>query len=129
MGISIQHTSQIGTEESCGRGEPQREHEAGNRTDPTASRGLRSTRATARHADVCDADVSAGGSSIVSEPESLRKTHLDSKGAAVSRLHLYLYAQSNSRGKQGIAAVFGHSPCFPDFYAVFIRLLCVRWRP
>ena len=38
---------------------------------PTASRGLRSTRATARHLEISD-----GGTSNVSEPESLRKTHL-----------------------------------------------------
>ena len=35
------------------------------------SKGLRSTRATARHRVVSD-----GGTSNVSEPESLRKTHL-----------------------------------------------------
>ena len=70
-GISVQQTSQIGTEEKRGRGEPQREQEAGRRAQPTASRGLRSTRATARHREVSD-----GGTSNVSEPESLRKTHL-----------------------------------------------------
>jgi hypothetical protein len=47
--------------------------------DPAASSGLRSTRTTARHADVWDAAVSDGGTSNVSEPESLRKTHLDWK--------------------------------------------------
>ena len=71
MGNSIQQASQIGTEESCGRGKPQREHEAGRRAQLKASMGLRSTRATARHREVSD-----GGTSIVSEPESLRKTHL-----------------------------------------------------
>jgi len=74
MGNSIQHASQIGTEESCGRGEPQREQEAGRRAQLKASMGLRSTRATARQREVSD-----GGTSSVSEPEFLRKTHLSSQ--------------------------------------------------
>ena len=44
---------------------------AGSRAQPRASMGLRSTRATARQREVSD-----GGTSNVSEPESLRKTHL-----------------------------------------------------
>ncbi len=75
-GISDQQTSQIGTEESCGRGEPQREQVAGRRAQPKASMGLRSTRATARHREVCD-----GGRSYVMEPKALLKTHLASGGA------------------------------------------------
>ena len=70
-GNSVQQASQIGTEESCGRGEPQRGQKAGRRAQPKASMGLRSTRATARQREVSD-----GGTSSVSEPESLRKTHL-----------------------------------------------------
>ena len=76
-GNSVQQTSQIGTEESCGRGEPQRAQKAGRRAQPIASMGLRSTRATARHREVSD-----GGTSNISEPESLRKTHLTWVGAA-----------------------------------------------
>ena len=72
-GIPAQQRSQIGTEESCGRGEPQSEQDDGRRAQPTASTGLRSTRATARHLVVSD-----GGTSNVMEPESLRKTHLNS---------------------------------------------------
>jgi hypothetical protein len=83
-GISAQQTSQIGMEESRGRGEPQREHVAGRRVQVAASTGLRSTRTTARHRVVSD-----GGTSNVSEPESLRKTHLNS--ASVT---LPLYAAS-----------------------------------
>ena len=66
----------MGTEESCGRGEPQRTQGAGKRAQLTASMGLRSTRATARQRE-----VSEGGTSNVSEPESLRKTHLTSRPA------------------------------------------------
>ncbi len=46
---------------------------------PTASRGLRSTRATARHLEISD-----GGTSNVSEPESLRKTHLTREEARIT---------------------------------------------
>lgn len=70
-GNSAQQTSQIGTEERRGRGEPQRTHEEGRRAQLNTSTGLRSTRTTARHRV-----VSGGGTSNVSEPESLRKTHL-----------------------------------------------------
>jgi hypothetical protein len=88
-GISIQQTSQIGAEEKRGRGEPQRVQQAGNSTDPAASRGLRSTRTTARHADV--GDSADGGTSNVMEPESLRKTHLDSEGAGTCHLLTYMF--------------------------------------
>jgi hypothetical protein len=70
-GNSDQQALQIGAEDSCGRGEPQRVQKAGRRAQLKASMGLRSTRATARHRVVSD-----GGTSNVSEPESLRKTHL-----------------------------------------------------
>jgi hypothetical protein len=70
-GNSVQQAAQIGMEESCGRGEPQRLQDAGRRAQLIASMGLRRTRATARQREVSD-----GGTSIVSEPESLRKTHL-----------------------------------------------------
>jgi hypothetical protein len=72
-GNSVQQTSQIGAEESCGSGEPQRTQQEGRRAQLSASMGLRSTRATARHREVPD-----GVTSNVSEPESLRKTHLAS---------------------------------------------------
>jgi hypothetical protein len=61
----------MGTEVRCGRGEPHKAQEAGRRAQPSASMGLRSTRATARQREVSD-----GGTSNVSEPESLRKTCL-----------------------------------------------------
>ncbi|MGB7987203.1 MAG: hypothetical protein WCF54_18720 [Terracidiphilus sp.] len=47
-----------------------------------ASAGLRSTRATARQRE-----VSEGGTSNVSEPESLRKTHLASGGKRNASRH------------------------------------------
>src|ERR1039458_2872605 len=80
-GNSVQQASQIGTEESCGRGEPQRVQNAGRRAQPKASMGLRSTRATARQREVSD-----GGTSNVSEPESLRKT--DGKSTRLNSSHL-----------------------------------------
>ncbi len=70
-GKSVQQTSQIGTGESSGRGEPQRAQEAGRREQLTASMGLRSTRTTARHRVVGD-----DGTSLVPLPEFLWKTHL-----------------------------------------------------
>lgn len=70
-GNSVQQRSQIGADAKCGSGEPQREQKSGRRAQPRASTGLRRTRATARQRE-----VSKGGTSNVSEPESLRKTHL-----------------------------------------------------
>jgi hypothetical protein len=70
---SDQQTVQIGTEESRGRGQPQREQEAGRRAQLKLSMGLRSTRTTARHRVVSD-----GGTSVIRTPESLWKTHLAS---------------------------------------------------
>ena len=89
-GNSVQQTSQIGTGERCGRGEPQRAQPAGKSAQPIVSSGLRSTRATARHAE-----VSEGGTSSVSEPGSLKTApHIRnsrSKFYATSP-YLYLYA-------------------------------------
>ena len=68
---SAQQTSQIGTEDSRGKGEPQRAQEEGNKAQPRASSGLRSTRATARQRE-----MPGGETAIVSEPESWLKTHL-----------------------------------------------------
>src|SRR5438552_631707 len=88
---SAQHASQIGTEESCGRGEPQREQSEGRRAQLAASRRLRSTRATARHAEVPD-----GGTSSVSEFRSLLKTHLAKGGGLANSLPLslvYIYTR------------------------------------
>jgi hypothetical protein len=78
MENSIQQASQIGTEESRGREEPQREQSEGSNAQLAASTGLRSTRATARHAEVSD-----GGTSSVSELCSLLKTHLASRNRPV----------------------------------------------
>jgi hypothetical protein len=61
----------MGAASKRGKGVPQSAQEVGSRTHPSASRGLRSTRATARQRAEDD-----GGSSTDSEPESLRKTHL-----------------------------------------------------
>ena len=61
----------MGTEERCGKGEPQRAQQEGKRAQLSASMGLRSTRTTARQREVSD-----GGASLVSKPESMLKTHL-----------------------------------------------------
>lgn len=82
-GISVQQTSQIGAEERCGRGEPQRKHEAGSIAETRASRGLRSTRTTARQRDVPD-----DGRSKTIEPELLLKTHLTA-GAVETRCLIF----------------------------------------
>jgi len=70
-GTSAQQASQIGADERSGRGEPQRAQTEGSKTQPTASMGLRSTRATARQAEVPD-----GGTLSISALGSLLKTHL-----------------------------------------------------
>jgi hypothetical protein len=75
----------MGTDERSGRGEPQRAQPEGRRAQLIASRGLRSTRATARHADVPD-----GGTSSVSEFGSLLKTHLLKEAAVATSLPLLL---------------------------------------
>jgi len=61
----------MGTKERRASGEPQREQEVGKIVQATASRGLRSTRDTARHLEISDS-----GTSIACERESLLKTHL-----------------------------------------------------
>jgi len=58
-GNSVQQTSQMGTKESRGRGEPHSEQEAGKKVQLKLSKGLRSTRTTARQRVVSD-----GGTSI-----------------------------------------------------------------
>lgn len=70
---SDQQTGQIGTEESSGKGEPQRAQEEGRRAQLKLSIGLRSTRTTARQRVVC-----ANGTSVVRMAVSLEKTHLAS---------------------------------------------------
>jgi hypothetical protein len=72
-GNSDQQTGQIGTEESSGKGEPQRAQEEGSRAQLKLSIGLRSTRTTARQRVVC-----ANGTSAVRIAVSLEKTHLAS---------------------------------------------------
>lgn len=79
---SDQQAAQIGANESCGRRYPQREHEAGKIVQASASRGLRSTRDTARHLEISD-----GVASNVSEPRSLRKTHLSREAVAITATH------------------------------------------
>lgn len=74
-GNSVQQASQIGIDESRGRGEPQRAQEAGRSAQLKLSMGLRSTRTTARHRVVCE-----GGTSVMRMPESLWKTHLATGG-------------------------------------------------
>ena len=96
---SDQQASQIGAEDSCGRGEPHRAQGAGRRAQLRTSRGLRSTRATARHRVISD-----GGTSIVSEPWSLRKTHLSLRQLKGGMLpHPYLYSISFCIARQWIA--------------------------
>lgn len=70
-GNSVQQASQIGMEESRGRGEPQSEQEAGRSAQLKLSMGVRRKRTTARHFVVCN-----GGTSVMRMPESLWKTHL-----------------------------------------------------
>jgi hypothetical protein len=70
-GNSVQQTSQIGAKESRGRSEPQREQEAGKSVQLKLSKGLRSTRTTARQRVVCES-----GTSVVRMLKSLGKTHL-----------------------------------------------------
>lgn len=72
-GNSPQHGKQIGIKESRGRGEPQRAQEEGRRMQLKLSKGLRSTRTTARHQMVSD-----GGTMVVLAPLTLWKTHLAS---------------------------------------------------
>jgi hypothetical protein len=89
-GNSIQQGWQIGTEGSCGSGDPQREQQEGRRAQLKESTGLRSTRATARQREISD-----GGTSSVSEPESLRKTHLTlEKRADIERNPVSIYIPS-----------------------------------
>lgn len=99
MGISIQQASQIGTEERCGRGESQRAQEAGKRAQPSASMGLRSTRATARQREVSD-----GGTSNVSDFKSLRKTHLTLGRRAEPSAPLRTSIRGTEEGLHGGAA-------------------------
>jgi hypothetical protein len=107
-GNSVQQSSQIGAEESCGRGEPQREHRSGRRAQLRASRGLRSTRATARQREISD-----GGTSRLSEPESRLKTHLTWGGlrrtrAALRKVYPELARESiRSGGELGATSLKG----------------------
>jgi hypothetical protein len=80
---SDQQRGQIGTEESCGRGEPQRAQEDGSKAQLKLSiglrsmrAGLRSTRTTARQRVVW-----ASGTSDLRMAESVWKTHLASGNA------------------------------------------------
>jgi hypothetical protein len=70
---SVRQTGQIGTLESCGKGEPQRAHAAGRRAQLKLSTGLRGTRTTARQRVVSD-----GGTTVVLATLLLWKTHLAS---------------------------------------------------
>src|SRR6185312_15209284 len=68
---SVQQASQIGAEERCGRGVPQRVQGEGSSAQDSTSMGLRNTRTTARQRE-----VSEGGRSNARKPELLLKTHL-----------------------------------------------------
>jgi hypothetical protein len=111
-GNSVQQTSQIGTEERCGRGEPHRVQQAGNSAQPKASTGLRSTRATARQRE-----VSEGGTSNTSEPESLRKTHLTWGGNLKARPNAGRIAHRLADSILGARSTFHRiSPAMPQFH-------------
>lgn len=114
-GNSAQQTSQIGTVESRGRGEPQRVQKAGRSAQPNESMGLRSTRATARHREVSD-----GGTASVNELESLRKTHLTwrRRNQNLSRLGDSIPAQGwifHGISTKAVLRVNLHQPHFGGF--------------
>ena len=88
-GNSLQQTSQIGAEESCGRGEPQSEQEAGSNTQLKLSKGLRSTRTTARQRVVADS-----WEWFVRMLESLWKTHLARRAKKYKPAHCAKYNAS-----------------------------------
>jgi len=99
-GNSAQQASQIGTVERSGRGEPQRAQTAGSKAQLTASTGLRSTRTTARHAEVPDR-----GNLPVSAFGLLLKTHLTAGNRTYCKFLatlpcLYLYAFADSMANQ-----------------------------
>lgn len=89
---SAQQASQIGAREICGKGEPHRAQGEGTRAQVSASRGLRSTRTTARQRDKPD-----GGTAFESEPESLWKTHLTTASAAACALPHAQYTRAGAR--------------------------------
>lgn len=97
LGNSSQQASQIGTKERRGSEEPQRTQEAGRSVQPRLSRGLRSTRTTARHRE-----VSESGTSVLRMPESWKKTHLAS-GLSQFRSHCVPGPPHSSRRHQGAA--------------------------
>lgn len=116
---SAQQASQIGTEVNRGRGLPQRAQGEGNRAQPRASTGLRSTRTTARQPACGD-----GGNSIMRELESLRKTHLTRDRRR--KLHVVtppVYALNSARrarscGFHPAQSHFQHAcPCAPDRFS------------
>ncbi len=133
---SVQQASQIGAEERCGSGEPHRLQEEGKRAQLTASRGLRSTRATARHAEVSD-----GGTSNVSEPESLRKTHLAWTEEPLKNTHnpplIYIYTRLSAliashedteidgRWSALKGSRAGHNACGADRSRFMFQRLCL----
>src|SRR3954452_21447057 len=85
-GNSAQQLSQTGADDRSGKEEPQRVQTAGSKAQLAASMGLRSTRTTARHAEVPE-----GGTSTVSALGVLLKTHLSGRKPAVaSFLPLFL---------------------------------------
>ena len=98
LGRELQTSRQHRLERKRGAGGENRraEHEAGKRVQLTASMGLRSTRDTARHLEISD-----GGTSSVSERESLRKTHLAQAAVAITAttasVYLWRQIQANRR--------------------------------
>lgn len=99
-GISVQQTAQIGTEESRGSREPQREHEAGRSVQPKLSMGLRSTRTTARHRWVSEV-----GTTFALASEVLWKTHLASGRSKTDAARCAQY--SANRIQRSIRSVAG----------------------
>lgn len=101
---STQQASQIGAEEKRGRGEPQRTQEAGRSAQLRASRGLRSTRTTARHRVISD-----DGRSTASNP-TLLKTHLTSGAGTRTPSHKYTRAQGKNPMAAGVPWLSGLIP-------------------
>jgi hypothetical protein len=95
-GNSDQQTGQIGTEESAGRGEPQRSQEEGRRAQLKLSIGLRSTRTTARQRVVC-----ARGTSVTRMAVSLEKTHLASGQSRTDAARCGKYSARAETSAQG----------------------------
>jgi hypothetical protein len=125
-GNSVQQTGQIGVAERRGRLEPQRAHEAGRRAQLKLSRGLRSTRTTARHLVVSD-----GGTVIELAPVFLWKTHLASgrcrRNAARCAQYSAKRNPGSSRPRRDVPRMRTGS-CEDGFFALPARVaICSRF--